>query len=122
MIIGKISEGRPVIPVTFRLPGAPDLQLECVIDTGFAGYVTLPLAAVVAMRFPFFYKLPTNLANDARVLTDVFTGFILWQDAETEVETLAMGRRPLIGRALLANNHIDMDFRENGLIRIESYQ
>lgn len=121
MIIGKISEGRPVIPVTFRLPGAPDLQLECVIDTGFAGYVTLPPVAVAAMRLPFFYELSTNLANNTNVLTHVFTGVILWHEIEKEVEILATGRLPLIGRALLAGNQVDIDFRENGLIYLKPY-
>jgi predicted aspartyl protease len=72
VIIGRISNGYPLVSVTFRLPGQPDFQLECVVDTGFAGYVTLPQPAVEAMELSFFYQMVTNLANK---LTGVRTDY-----------------------------------------------
>ncbi len=120
MTSGLVSDGYPLVSVTFRLPGQPEFQLECVVDTGFAGYLTLPLQAVEAVHLPFFYQMVINLANNSRTVADVYTAQVSWQDDTREVEVLAMGRRPLIGRALLAGTYLGIDFREGGEVRIES--
>ncbi len=43
MIYGRLTDGRAIAPVIFRLPGQPDFFLDFVIDTGFNGYLTLPV-------------------------------------------------------------------------------
>jgi predicted aspartyl protease len=50
---GYVTAHNALLNVTFRLPGQPDLEIECVIDTGFIGYLTLPIDAVLAMNLPF---------------------------------------------------------------------
>lgn len=52
MILGKIVEGRVVIPVSFCLAHATDLAIDFVVDTGFNGYLTLPVPAVAALKLP----------------------------------------------------------------------
>ena len=42
MVIIDIDPLHPTVPVTFRLPGYPDLTIEFVVDTGFVGFLTLP--------------------------------------------------------------------------------
>jgi clan AA aspartic protease len=121
MISGFVSNGYPVIAVTFQRPGQPVFQLECVIDTGFAGYLTLLLQAVQAMQLPFFYQMVINLANSSRTITDVYTRQIIWHDTKRQVEVLAMGTRPLVGRALLTGNSLSIDFRDGGEVRIERH-
>ena len=102
-----------------RMAGQPDLQIECVIDTGFAGYLTLPPAAVSLLRLPFFYPLPASLADGSQVWTDVHTATAVWHDVERDIEVVAVGNRPLIGRAILAECSLYIDFREGGEVRIE---
>ena len=94
MITGQVSEGYPSVAVTFRIPGQRDMSIEFVVDTGFAGYMTLPSAAVAAIRLPFFYEMPANLADDSNIMVDVYTATVLWYGAERDVEILRNGQTP----------------------------
>jgi predicted aspartyl protease len=50
MILGKIVEGRVVLPVSFCLSQTTELAIDFVVDTGFNGYLTLPSPAVAALK------------------------------------------------------------------------
>ena len=102
MIEGTIRDLQASIPVIFRLAGRPNLIIECVVDTGFAGALTLSPDAIKALGLPFFQEIEANLAN------------------EIEVAVLAMGRRPLLGTALLGGKRLCVNFVENGEVTIES--
>lgn len=44
---------------------------------------------------------------------------ILWNRVEREVPVLAMGRRPLMGTALLEDYHLSIDFCEAGTVLVD---
>ncbi len=119
MTHGLVQDLQARMDVVFRLPGQPNLVIECVVDTGFAGALTLSPEAVDALGLPFFQKIEANLANDADVRTAVHIATIVWQGRELEVAVLAMGRRPLLGTALLDGNHLSADFIDDGEVLIE---
>ena len=103
MIRGHVSDRRALVPITFRLSGKPDLVTEFVVDTGFAGFLTLPLEATLAMGLPYQYHTPAGLADDSQVQIPVYEAMIVWEGIERAVRVLAMGKRPLFGTALLDN-------------------
>ena len=107
-----------VFNITFRLPEQPNLEIEYVVDTGFVGYLTLPLAAVLAMNLPFIRRMPANLADDSTILVEVYAAIILWNGEEQEVEVLATGKRPLVGTLLLDGSELNVQFAEGGLVSV----
>ena len=115
---GQVANLRAVMPVTFHLTGRPDLTLEFVIDTGFSGALALPPAAVAALGLPFLEDTFANLANDQTVAVPVYTATVMWHGVERVVRVLAVGRRPLLGTALLNENHLGIDFIEGGDVAI----
>ena len=119
MTQGLVQDLQARVDVVFRLPGQPNLVIECVVDTGFAGALTLSPEAVDALGLPFFQEIEANLANDADVRTAVHIATIVWQGQEIEVAVLAMGRRPLLGTALRDGNHIGADFTDEGEVAVE---
>jgi predicted aspartyl protease len=42
MIYGRVTDGKAIVPVVFRLLSQPDFSINFVIDTGFNDYLTLP--------------------------------------------------------------------------------
>ena len=60
-MIGQVTAHHALLNVKFRLREQPDLEIACVIDTGFAGYLTLPMAAVLAMKLPFIRRMPVKV-------------------------------------------------------------
>ena len=118
MAKGVVREMQARVDVVFRLPGRPDFAVECVVDTGFAGALTLSPDAIAALGLPFFQEIDANLANDADVKTAVHVATIVWEGREVDVAVLAMGRRPLLGTALLENKRLCADFAEDGTVTI----
>ena len=119
MMTGRVVGHEPRVNVVFRLPNRPDFALEFVVDTGFEGALTLPHEAVDALGLPFFQEIISNLADDTSVRTNVHIGVILWSSEPLEVAVLAMGKRPLLGAALLADKRLTIDYAENGPVMIE---
>ncbi|XGV99544.1 MAG: clan AA aspartic protease [Leptolyngbya sp. BL-A-14] len=95
------------------------IEIECVVDTGFEGFLTLPPSVVVDLGLPYLININANLANDANVETGVYLATVVWNGVERKIAVLAMGRRPLIGTALLADYHLNVDFCEGGTVLID---
>lgn len=112
MIQGRIVKMQPIIGVTFRLPGHPDLELEFVMDTGFAGALTLPPNAVAALGLPYREERIMNLADDSPLEVRTHTAEIVWNAGKYLAPVQAMGVRPLLGMLLLKGYHLDADFEE----------
>lgn len=53
MIHGTVVRLQARISVTLRLSGRPDIEVECVIDTGFEGALTLPPAMIATLGLPY---------------------------------------------------------------------
>lgn len=107
------------IGVIFRLTDYPDIEIQCVVDTGFEGFLTLPPAAVAQLGLPYLIKINANLANNSSVETDVYLATIIWNGVERNVAVLVMGSRPLIGTALLKDYHLSIDFYEGGTVLVD---
>lgn len=51
--------------------------------------------------------------------TNVYLATILWNGVEKDVAVLGMGRRPLIGTALLEDYHLSIDFCDGGKVIVD---
>jgi clan AA aspartic protease len=119
-MIGRVERLHALIPVSFRFSDKPDITIEYVVDTGYTGYLTMPVAAVVVLGLPFEYDLPANLADDSEALVPVHSATIQWNGVEQTVRVLAMGKRPLLGTAMLDGNELLAQFAESGLVTIDT--
>lgn len=115
-VTGKVVDRRAVLPVIFRLPGMGDVQIDCVVDTGFSEAITLPIAAIATMRLSFIEDVRFNLANDATVVLPTYSATIVWHGKDLIVRVLGSGRKPLIGVALMWDYLLGIDFVENGIV------
>ncbi len=100
-------------------PGRAAVEVECVVDTGFEGFLTLPPAVVSDLGLPYLAPIDANLADNSRIVANVHQGIILWNGVERVIPVLAMGRRPLVGTALLEHYHLSIDFCEGGTVLVD---
>ena len=110
MIHGTVVGLQARINVILRPPERSDVEIECVVDTGFEGALTLPPDVVAALKLPYITRISANLADDSSVMTRLHLATIIWHGVEREVIVLAMGRRPLMGTALIEDYHLSVDF------------
>ena len=115
---GNVFNRQALISVSFHFPGKPTLEIEFVVDTGFAGFLTLPSAAVAALNLPHLRDLPASLADGSQVIVAVYLATILWDGVVRNVEVLAMGKRPLLGTSLLDGFKLEVEFTDGGPVRI----
>ena len=120
MITGHVVQRHALLPVIFRLPNQRDIAIEFVVDTCFSGALTLPLAAVQAMQLTYEEDILANVATDEEVQTPVYAATILWDGIERDVRVLAIGKRPLLGTALLDSHELLVQFADNGLVTVDT--
>ena len=89
------------------------------MDTGFTGALALPIAAVIALALPYIGEQSANMANDAEVQLSLYAATIIWNGIDQEARVLAIGRRPLLGTALLDGNELLVQFAESGLVTVD---
>jgi clan AA aspartic protease len=119
VIHGNVVGLQARIKIILCPPERADVEIDCVIDTGFEGALTLPPDIVAALGLPYVTRISANLANDMNVMTRIHQATIIWHGIEREVAVLAMGRRPLIGTALIEDYHLSVDFYEGGSVVID---
>lgn len=119
MISGTVVGFQARINVIFYPPRLTPAEIECVIDTGFEGFLTLPVNVVEDLELPYLAPMGANLADNSQIVTSVYQGIILWNGVQRVVPVLAMGRRPLLGTALLEDFHLGIDFCEGGTVLVD---
>jgi clan AA aspartic protease len=105
--------------VTFILPNRPRIEIEFVVDTGFDGFLMLPLEAVTAFHLPVFQRIEANLADGTNRRATLHTAIVLWEGQEREVQVLALGTRPLLGTFLMDAQELVVQFVDNGLVTLD---
>jgi clan AA aspartic protease len=119
MIVGAVRNLEAIVPITFHLTNQQIITIEFVVDTGFAGALTLPHTTIATLGLPYLQEMTASLADDNSVKTDVHVATILWGSSEKRVAVLAMGQRPLLGTSLLSDQNLNVDFNENGSVIID---
>jgi clan AA aspartic protease len=120
VITEQVANRRAMVPVTFHVTGHPDLVIEFVVDTGFVGFLPLPLSAVLAIGLPYQHHTPAGLADDSQVQIPVYEATIVWEGVERAVRVLAMGKRPLLGTALMDDRELRVLFHEGSAVTIDT--
>jgi clan AA aspartic protease len=96
-----------------------NVEIECVVDTGFEGFLTLPLTVIAELSLSYAGRIDANLADGSNVSTEVYWTEILWSGINREIAVLAMGSRPLMGTALLEDHHLSIDFCDGGVVLVD---
>lgn len=119
MLHGVVVGLQARISLIVRLPERSDVEIECVVDTGFEGFVTLPLAVVAELALPYIARIDANLADNSDVAVNAYLATILWNGVDRDIAVLGMGRRPLIGTALLEDCHLSIDFCDGCMVLVD---
>lgn len=118
MIVGRVSIRHAIVPLRVR-GAAGEGDAEFFLDTGFAGFMTLPPDAVHKLNLIYMGPRRVSLAEGSRVLLDVYRLTVLWDGVEGDIEVLEMNGAPLIGMSLLDGYAVYLQAVEGGRVSIE---
>jgi len=120
MIEGYISTiGTPVLEIKVK-GKREEIIAEGILDTGFDGYLCLPISIAVSLGLELIKVVRTELA-DGTILEDelVFTGKVEWNGALMEVDILlTKSEDVLVGTSFLNGYSVNLDYQAKK-VRIE---
>lgn len=120
MMTGRVTaQGTAVVAVSLFDLNQDPRPVDAVIDTGFNGFLTLPLPEIVRLGFAYEGTVGVVLGDGAQVRLDAFAGSVLWDGEVREGLILAAEGSPLIGMALLAGSRLCLDVTDGGPVTIE---
>lgn len=119
-VVSSRFEAVLCLPVFGR--SGTSLKLDCVIDTGFSGALTLSNRIISKLGLQWVSIQDTELADGQIVLCDVYAGAVLWNDRRVDFEVDEADTDPLIGMALMREFEVCIHVRNGGTVRITPLQ
>lgn len=109
---------------TIRLVvGSTDSQrqvIDDVIDTGFTGFLTLPLSVLATLNLQAYRREEGTLGDGSTCIFDVYRGLVIWDGELRQIDINASETAPLIGMSLLYGYRMQLDAIEGGIVTIQS--
>ena len=94
-------------------------MIDALIDTGFTGFLTLPLQILTQLNLHPYRREPGTLGDGSRCIFDVYRGFVIWDGALKEIDINASETTPLVGMSLLQGYRMQLDAVVGGTVEIQ---
>ena len=109
-----------LVRVTVCSPGGQEQEIEAVIDTGFDGSLTLPLAYIMSLGLPWRRRGRALLADGTESLFDIYEATVVWDGTPRRIAVDAADTNPLIGMSLLYGYELTIQAVEGGHVMIQA--
>lgn len=120
MIQGYVNENYEAI-ISVAVKNGDSLKcFDAVIDTGFTGFLSLPIAIIMELGLQWSYRDRATLGDGSETVFDVYSAEIVWNGQLREIEIDAAETEPLLGMGLLRGYRLLVDTIEGGLVTIET--
>lgn len=116
---GEVRNRRAQLNITLVAPLNTHVDIECVVDTGFTDYLTLPASEIARLGLPFSHDIRARLADGTTAVMRVFDAVIRWHGNEMPISVFETGAKSLVGTALLHKNELRIQFIEGGLVTVD---
>ena len=121
MIIGSVNANREA---TIRLivhgTQGQAQEIEAIIDTGFTGFLTLPLPLIASLGLTWRGHAQAVLADGSLHLFDVYAATVIWDGQARTVEIDAADSEPLVGMSLIYGYDLRMQAVDGGTVTLEA--
>ena len=118
MIRGVVNARREAV-LTLRVVGpVGEIDVSAVIDTGFTGTLTLPVAVVTKLGLVWSSRGSAILANGTEGEFDLYAAEVEWGGLRRGVLVSAVGTEVLLGMKLLAGHGLWVEVVSGGVVEI----
>jgi clan AA aspartic protease len=110
-VTGYVDELRqPRIKLTVK-GNRKAIGIEPIVDTGFDGYLSLPVAVAIPLGLELKGRVPVELADGSMKNELTFRGTVVWQGHEYQIEIfLTESKNALIGSGLMQGQKLAIDY------------
>jgi clan AA aspartic protease len=121
MITGTVNtDYEAVIRLRVQGPAGHAHEVEAIIDTGFNGFLTLPLALIITLGLTRLSRGRAFLANGSEELFDIYGVTVLWDGQQRYIEADAVDTTPLVGMSLLGGYDLHIQVADGGHVLIQA--
>jgi clan AA aspartic protease len=121
MMNGIVDENREA---TIRLIVSNESKrtqvIDAVIDTGFTGFLTLPMMVIKSLNLRLYSREEGTLGDGSTCIFDVYSGLVIWDGEYQSIDINAAETDPLVGMSLLYGYRIQFDAIEDGTVIIQA--
>ena len=121
MICGVVNSRNEVgFAIPIRDSGGVEHIFEVMLDTGFAGTLSLPTKVIAVLGLPWKSKTTFGLANGQTHEFENYAATIMWDGKPHSIVIQAIDNVPLLGTGLLFGHDLRVQFRDGGVAEIEA--
>jgi clan AA aspartic protease len=89
MIVGVVNANREaVIQLVVRGSKGQEQEIQAIIDTGFTGFLTLPLALIDSLGLPWLGRESGVLSDGSLQVFDVYAATVIWDGLARTITTV----------------------------------
>ncbi len=119
MIIGKVTTDLETV-IELEVGGTNQWEkIECLVDTGFSGYLALPSELIEILLLPKIDDQEVLLGDGTVVALEKYLAKVLWHGEEHSISVLRTEGESIAGMLLLFGSRVIFDVIENGNVSIE---
>lgn len=120
MVTGTVNAKRDAV-IKLSVYGKQNqvIEIEAVIDTGYTGFLILPLQMIEMLELTYLAHTESMLANGKMEDFAVYAATVDWDGQKRLIEVDATGADPLIGMSLLDGYELRIQVIPEGLVTIE---
>jgi clan AA aspartic protease len=118
MILGFVQNREAIVQLAVIGDQQKRQGIRAVIDTGFTGSLTLPLAMIADLELTWFTQQEGFLGDGSRRTFDVYRGTVIWDGQLRVIEINGSDTAPLVGMALLEGFELRVQAYEGGSVAI----
>ena len=121
MIQGWVNQNcEAMLPIVIGRDNAPKQMIEALIDTGFSGFLSLPLSIIELLELPWIFSDFVTLGDGSEVIFQMYRATVIWDGQFKVVDVAASESEPLLGMSLMYGFKLQVEAVELGIVTIES--
>lgn len=113
----------PALEATLHIhvfgPSGHTAEIVAVIDTGYSGALSLPMAVIASLALSPLASRVVRLADRSRRVLNTYEAVLLWDGQRRTLRVLAVEGDPLVGTALLGGYTLEANFVDGGAVSVE---
>ena len=121
MMQGFVNQNcEAIIRIAVGQANLPKQMIEAVIDTGFTGFLSLPISTITALGLPWHFRDIGTLGDGSEAIFDMYKATVIWDGKTQIIDVAASEADPLIGVSLLYGFKLQAEVVEGGIVTIEA--
>ena len=108
----------PRLPINVMDINGEPVPIDCVVDTGFTGFLALPSEIVFDLGLRWIQDTDLMLADGRSVASSLYAATAIWHGASRRVPVHCISGRPALGMSLLWRSDIEIAVRAGGRVLV----